>query len=468
MLKLGEETDTDAVIFGKYSSDGSTLTVTARVLQLKPPSLSTEFRQSGALSDLMNIHARLTAHLSCALAQTRATAADCSTTNQVPAFVQSGQVISFSAFETYIHGLTESSDDVLIRDLRQAARLQPQWDAPVFALGDYYYSRRNCEAALPLLTRVSTTSPSGTEAAFETGVCYLLRADPAHAENVFSGIVNRAGQPALPGAQNNLGVALMRGGKFTEAGAALQQATTDEPQEPDYWVNLGLTRLQGQMTEAAIDPLRRASWLQPLDNEVHALLAFALEQSGRMQDAQAERAKAGAAAGRLVIPRNPAAADFAKFERIRMRLESGALRPQTGKKNATAGTQPDTERPHGLAMHVQRGKQFLESGNLDDAQRSLIEALLMAPVDPAAHSALAEVYDKQGRPNDAVREYHAALINREDAQTRIALAELLLRLDRPSEARNEVQIVLGRDSSNSKARELMERVNARAKQGVTP
>ena len=71
MLKLGEEADADEIIFGRYSSDGSTLTVTARVLHLSPPSLSPEFSQSGALSDLMSIHARLAGQLFCALASVR-------------------------------------------------------------------------------------------------------------------------------------------------------------------------------------------------------------------------------------------------------------------------------------------------------------------------------------------------------------------------------------------------------------
>ena len=110
--------------------------------------------------------------------------------------------------------MTDSNDEARLRNLREAARLQPQWDAPAFALGDSYFLRRNCEMALPWLTRVPAASPSGIQAGFEAGVCHLLRSDPVSAQAAFSALLNRSGQPPLPEAASNFGVALARDGKF--------------------------------------------------------------------------------------------------------------------------------------------------------------------------------------------------------------------------------------------------------------
>jgi Flp pilus assembly protein TadD len=121
-----------------------------------------------------------------------------------------------------------------------------------------------------------------------------------------------------------------------------------------------------------------------------------------------------------------------------------------------------------IALHLERGRQFLESGNLDDAQRAFIEALLLAPLDASAHTGLAEVYDRQGRPNDGVREYRAALASRDDVATHVALAGLLIRQDRLSEARAELQVVLGRDPGNAKAQQLLEQLSNRSTSGGSP
>ena len=468
MIALGEDVDADQIIFGTYSSDGNTLTISARVLHLSPPSLSPEFSQSGRESDLMSIHARLAGQLHCALASARPGAPGCGPDDPaVSAFAAQLASPSPAAFEAYIRGITDSNDDARLRNLRDAARLQPQWDAPAFALGDAYFTRRECELALPWLTRIPSASARSIPAGFEAGVCYLLRGDPARAQAAFSAVLGRSGQHPMTEARSNFGVALARDGKLQEAQAAFEQATRGDAEEPGYWLNLGLLHLRAQRFDAAIEPLRRAVGLQPNDAEARTLLAFALDQAGRADEAQAERLKLADTSTRVILPRNPNAADFARFDRIRMRLDPGALRPASSAPESTdvAGNRRGRQR---IVMHVERGRQFLDSGNLDDAQRAFIEALLLAPLDADAHTGLAEVYDKQGRPNDGVREYRAALASRDDLTTRVALAELLLRQDRVSEARAETQIVLGRDPDNARAQELLEQLNNRSASGGSP
>jgi tetratricopeptide (TPR) repeat protein len=470
MLKLGEEADADEVIFGRYSSDGSTLTVTARVLRLSPPALSPEFSQSGALSDLMSLHARLAGQLLCALAPTRPGAAGCGDgALMASSFVAQAPAISPAAFERYIRGLMDSNDDARLSNLREAARLQPQWDAPAFALGDSYFARRNCEAALPWLTRVPAARPNGILAGFEAGVCHLLRGDPARAQAAFSALLNRAGQPPLPEAQSNLGVALARDGRIADALAAFEQATRADAEEPDYWLNLGLLQLRAQKPDAAVEPLRHALSLQPADAEARTLLALALDQSGHGDEAQAERVELSNASTRVMLPRNPVAADFARFDRIRMRPDPGALRPDSSPQASESADAADNMHgPQRIALHLERGRQFLDSGNLDDAQRAFIEALLLAPLEASAHTGLAEVYDRQGRPNDGVREYRAALASRDDLPTRVALAGLLVRQDRLAEARAELQGVLGRDPGNAQAQQLLEQLKSRSTPAGSP
>jgi Tfp pilus assembly protein PilF/TolB-like protein len=470
MFKLGESVDADDVIFGNYSSDGSTVTVTARVLHLSPPSLSPEFSQSGALSDLMSLHARLAGQLFCALAPVRPDGPGCGAASPaVAAFAAQLSAPAPAAFEAYIRGVIDSNDEARLRSLREAARLQPQWDAPAFAIGDTYFARRNCEMALPWLTRVPAASPSGVWAGFEAGVCDLLRSDPVKAEAAFSAVLTDSGKAQLPEARSNLGVALARDGKLNEALAAFEQAIRADAEEPSYWVNLGLLQLRAQKPDDAVEPLRRALALQPNDPEARTLLAAALEQSGHDDEAQAERVTLSRASVRVVMPRNPVATDFARFDRIRMRPDPGALRPASSTQAPESTDAADTMRGRQrIVLHIERGRQFLDSGNLDDAQRAFIEALLLAPLDADAHTGLAEVYDRQGRPSDGVREYRAALASRDDPATRVALAGLLVRQDRRTEARAELQRVLERDASNEEAQALLDQLSNGTAAGGSP
>ncbi|MGC1188422.1 MAG: hypothetical protein WA871_13630, partial [Candidatus Acidiferrales bacterium] len=57
MIAIAREVGADDVVFGAYTSDGKTITVTARALRLDPPELSGALTASGALANLLALHA---------------------------------------------------------------------------------------------------------------------------------------------------------------------------------------------------------------------------------------------------------------------------------------------------------------------------------------------------------------------------------------------------------------------------
>jgi membrane associated rhomboid family serine protease len=52
-------------------------------------------------------------------------------------------------------------------------------------------------------------------------------------------------------------------GRFTEAASFYERATTEDGQEPSYWLNLGLARMQGGQPEAALTAFEKARSLAP-------------------------------------------------------------------------------------------------------------------------------------------------------------------------------------------------------------
>lgn len=346
MLKIAEEIDADYIVFGQYAASGRTLTVTARVLRVSPPHLTPPVQESGGLDNLMEIHARLAWRLLCAAAPASAkgtvAARICGPLGLSERdFAQRLPRRRLDAFEYYIRGLLSSdreSEAQWLRDLREAARLEPAWDAPAFALGQNYFARRDCVAALPWLSRVPSAHGRGLEASFYVGVCHLLRNDLARAEAAFATLLELArGRPEnrkgaagaevdLPEAVNNLGVAHARLGKPREAAVDFARAAHLDPEDPDYWFNLGLAAMRAHDAAAAVERFREALRRSPEDSEARALLITALEQSGRTPEAAAERKQAVQAGDRLAAAPSLSADALVRLDRIKMRLDTASLR----------------------------------------------------------------------------------------------------------------------------------------------
>jgi Flp pilus assembly protein TadD len=145
---------------------------------------------------------------------------------------------------------------------------------------------------------VPPNRPDGPEASFATGVCHLARNDAARAQAAFSGLLERTRKPGekdslpeLPEMHNNLGVALLRLGKWNEGGMEFERAAVLDPEEADYWVNMAIARIIGKLTAAAVASLERARKIDPDDKEARALLVATLESLGRNPEAAAIRAE---------------------------------------------------------------------------------------------------------------------------------------------------------------------------------
>ena len=209
MLHIAQDLDADYVVFGNFTSDGTSLTVSARVLRVNSISLLPAVRETGPLDSMMNLYTRLTWRL--------LTTVDHNFPLNLAEFSKLQRVLYLGAFEQYIRGLLASEDETRIRDLKEAVRLEPNWPDPAFSLGQVYFTRNDCTSALPWFARVPPTNERSVEAIFVTGVCHLSLNQPDKAEKVFSKLqqdlkLNMVSGAELPEILNNLSLALARQG----------------------------------------------------------------------------------------------------------------------------------------------------------------------------------------------------------------------------------------------------------------
>jgi tetratricopeptide (TPR) repeat protein len=459
MLRIAEDLDADYMVLGSFTSDGTSLTLQARVVRVGATTLLPPVRENGRLDALMDTATRL--------AWRTVSANEPAYAIKLEDFAKKQRPLRLDAFEYYIRGLIAMDDDSKLRNLREAARLEPAWPDPDFALGEMYFARRDCASALPWFARVPKTHDRSMEAMFAAGVCQLLAKQPERAEETFAGIQDsfrKSSAPAaeLPEVLNNLALARARAGKISEAQQDLRKAAEMDPDEDDYPFNQGLLALRANDAAAATQYFREAVGREPDKAEDRAFLIFALAKAGKKTEADEEHESAVESFGPKGLPAirwdaKDASANAA-FDRIKTELEITQLQLQ-GKSGAggVAAADPGSAAPGDTpGAWIRRGRQSLSSGQLENADRDFRAALAAEPGNSAAHRGLAEVDRRRGKLDDAVKELQASLQSRDSAVVRTTLARIYLEQKKPELARAELEKAVKLAPSYAEAKQLLE------------
>ena len=458
MLHAAEDLDADFVVFGKFTASGNSLTIESRILKVNPTRLLPAFREAGTLNALMDLNMRLVWRM--------LSAGDPRYPLNLAEFAKRQRPLRLDAFEHYVRGLLATEDDARLRELREAARLEPEWPEPDFELGQVYFARRDCNSALPWYARVPKVHDRYGEAFFATGVCHLLLGHPDRAEEVFTSLQERLGTSIVSGADlpeilNNLAIARARQGKVPAAQADLRRAADLDPDEDDYEFNLGLFALQANDAGAAVGYFREAAEREPDNPEDRAMLILSLEKAGKKSEADQERETATETFGPNGLPavRLDAKNEFvSKLTRIKTELDVTALRaglesPNPAASSASAGESSDTP-----AGHIRRARQELSAGQMDAAEKDFHAVLAADPHSAAAHLGMGEIDRRRGKLEDAVKELQASLEARDSAVVRTMLAKIYLEQKKPDLARTEVQRALKLAPNYTEAKQILERL----------
>ena len=459
MLHIAQELDADFVVFGNFTSDGKSLTVNARVLRVSPIALLPVATENGQLSSLMDLHM----HLVWQLLYTTDHAYPLS----LAEFSKLQRPLSVAALEQYIRGLLANDDEVRLRDLREAIRLEPDWPDPAFALGEVYFQRNDCSAALPWFTRIPRNHERSVEALFSMGVCRLRLGQPDKAQEIFASLQedlrhNLISGADLPEILNNLGLSLARQGNFPPALAALGRARDVDPDEDDYPFNLGLLSLEQNELAVAATHFEEAVHRQPDNAEDRAFLIYALDKQGKKSEADAVRTAADEVGGEKGLPflklDSKDANSFVKFQRVKAVLDTTSLRLELdgSRFRRAADSDSSASATDSTVAHLRRGRQEVVAGRLDAAEQEFRAALAIDPRNASAHGELGDIYRRRGKLDDAANELQLSLASRDSAAVRTTLARIYLEQKKPELARIEVEKAVKLAPHYPPATELLE------------
>ena len=464
MLRIAQDLDADFVIFGSFTSDGKALTVESRLLRTDPLTLLPAVRETGPLDSMIELQSKTVWRLLSANTRDyRPTLAE---------FSKAQRALRLDAFEHYIRGLTAADDEARLRELREASRLEPSWPDPYFALGETYFSRNDCNTAVPFFSHVPVGHARYFEALFSGGVCRLQMNQPERAEETFNNLQkalangnddSQGGSSGtdVPEILNNLAIARARQGKAAAAQTDLRRAMELDPDEDDYPFNLGLLSMQSGDFAAAAVNFREAADRRPENAEDRAFLVQALEKSGKKAEADEERESAKEALGPNALSSEhlePRADLVSRLGRVRTELDTAALRLEVASASSAVRNDATVSGADTTAARLRRGRQQIAAGQMDAAEAEFRTVLKAEPANAAAHRGLAEIFHRRGKFDDAVGELQSSLQARDSAVVRTILARVYLEQKKPVLARAEAQRALKLAPNYSEAKQLLERL----------
>ena len=457
MLRVAEDLDADYVIYGKYAVKGTALSLEMRILSMNPLALRPPVRESGPVDSLMDLHMRLLWRtLSSRDGRYALSLAD---------FTKRQRPLRLDAFEQYARGQQVTDVDAKLRQLHEAARLEPDWPDASFALGEAYFAKKDYNAALAWFFKVPKSYDRYAEATFFSGVCRLQLNQADHAEEDFHSLQENLKTSSTNGADapeilNDLAIAQARQGKVAPAQANLRRAADLAPGEDDYSFNLGLLALQSGDAASAADYFRQAAEREPDSAQDRALLILSLEKAEKNGEADQEREAAKEAFGpgglppiQLDDPSEKKNETLAHLTRIKTELDLSGLRAEPGDAPASAASAAASDTP---SARIRRGRQELSAGKMDAAEREFRAALAAEPSNAAAHRGLGEIERHQGKMDDAVKELQASLAARDSAEVRTILAKIYLEQKKTDLARAEAEKALKLAPNYAEAKQLLD------------
>src|SRR3984957_2351573 len=445
LYRLAEQMDIDYAVLGSYRYDGTRLTVTAQLLDMRGQKLLPTVTESAPIADLGALQSALAWDL---LRQIRA---DYSVSKEK--YVAAVVPVRLDALENYVRGMLATSADEKVQHYREAVRLNPDYMQAWLELGKTYYAQHSYEAAIAALTQPQQSlSPSGAtsgsvarEANFYLGLSTYAHGDFAKAESAFEFVAAR-----LPLAEvyNNLGVVAARRGQ-KKAVEYFEKAVQNDPSDPDYHFNLGVTLAQAGNRSDAVRELRAALDQRPNDADAKILLESLTPPAGS------------------VLLASATAKDSP--ERIKNNYDEDAFRQMTTQMGSWAEQRfaRSDAKVHAL-FHVELGKELLAHSFISEAETEFEHAAVVDPTGAAPLTALAEGYDAEGDANKARHEAEASLRVRESADAYLLLARLDLKEDKTEAAQQNINRALQLEPGNSLGQDLKRTLAAKLAEKAQP
>ncbi len=452
-IHIAQTLDANFVIIGSYTINQGRISVQTQVLNVDKLSLSPPLTDSSDLPRLFDVEN--------SIAWKIAKYIDPRFNVAQQTFLAAAGGVPLSAFENYIRGISTASPQEQAKRLQMAVALAPNYPAALLALGKAQYTQRDYDRAAATLAKIPHTDRRALEAGFYLGLARFNSGKYAEAEAAFAFVASRL---PLPEVVNNQGVAASRQGR--NAVPLFQQASTADPNDPDYHYNLAVSLLRQGDFAGARREVDQTLKLRPTDNEAVQLKARI--NSGRHLTAIAATSAATASTsstktGAATKPATTADdSDFDPLERIRRTYSEASFRQ--------AAFQLDQMRAMRLAKlppaqqaaeYTRSGNDYLTRGLIPEAEQEFQAAITADTSSADAHTGLAQVREHTGNIEDARTEAQTSLKLHPNANAYLVLAKIELEAKQMDASASDISNALKLDPKNPAALAMKQALQAR-------
>lgn len=400
-IRIAQTLDAQFVLVGSYNVKENEITAQAQVLEVNRLTLSKPLEQSSSLPRLLEVENNL-AWLSARQMDAKFAVAQ-------NTFVAASAGLKLDAYESYIRGISATTDDERLKRLKTAVDLAPKDADALLALGKNEYADGDYVNAAAVLAKVPAADPAALEAGFYRGLAHFNAAHYSEAEAAFGSVATKL---PLPEVMNNQGVAMAR--QHKEGTPLLQRASAADPQDADYHFNVAVALRRHGDTAHAKAEIELAVKLRPNDGEAKQLQAVL--------------------AGTQTAP-----AGFDPQERIRRTYSEAAFRQAAFQLDQMRAARISTMAPGKQAEeYAQAGQDYLTQGLVLEAEREFQSAIAADPKSGAGHLGLAMVRERSGNAEDARKEAQVSLDISRTAAAYLLLARLDLAAGNTSSAATDV------------------------------
>lgn len=447
IIKVAELLGARELVAGSFRVKDRELTVQAHVIRIDAGRVQPGVTAQGPLTELFGVHERLVQALR----------------PETSAPADAGQSPPLGAFENYIKGLLAESPSSRAEFLETAIREFPAFEAARLSLWEVRTDEGDHEAALAAIRGIQAASPFFGVARFyaATSMLNLERYDDAY--ETLGGLAAQEGSGPVTGVtsgaiNNNLGVIQIRRGSTPETGAAvyfLTKATDADPNETDYFFNLGYAYALEKNFPGTVYWLREALRRDPADADAHFVLAAALQATGKTIEAGRERDLARQLSARYEDMTRASAAERQAIPRGLERIQLDPAGSGSLHAGLIAGISAQRDQKGVAAFHLDRGRRLFDKEQDTEALAELRRAVYLSPYEAQAHLLIGRIYLRAGRPADAVDALKISIWSADTVAARLALAEAYLKTGDKKGASAQAERALAMDPSSADARRIM-------------
>jgi tetratricopeptide (TPR) repeat protein len=440
MIRVAQLVGATEVVVGSLQRDANGLVVHARSLIIDAGRVQADVTERGPIPDLFALFDRLAIRLAAPLTRVAGAA--------------EAERPPVASFENFIKGLIAGNSNTAVSYLNAALAGFPRYDRARLALWDVYAEQGNYQRALAAVQAVPPASPLARRARFLAGVSQL---DLKKFDDAFGTYKALADQRPTATVLNNLGVVQLRRAT-RESGAAtyyFDKAAQADPDDPDYYFNLGYAYWEARDYQAAVYWLRETVRRSPADGDAHFVLGAALAATGSAAESSREKELALRLSSTYEEWQKRPPAD--QVPKGLERIKNNEVELAHARRIDTKVMETETRDQQELAaFYLDHARRMFQQENDREAVADLDRALYLSPYLSNAHLLLGRIHLRNGRVREAIDALKISLWSAETAEGHLVLADAYVQSKELDEARAEVERALALDPSSTDAKRLLD------------